>query len=161
MSSRAGETRRPPSGAPCHFQDVTRSAKGLKRSCDLRHLPIPFLGQVRTSVVAAAPLPPLVVLGRTSSVVRSLLGEESIVVHRHSLSLKIRPFECPDSRSDLSGRLKTILSDVPLEGADGSVDTRGVDEHLDRQRQAAEQIRNGKECHLPMSQITVRNYIHG
>ena len=57
---------------------------------DLRDLPIPFRGQVRTSVVAAAPLPPLVVLGRTSSVVRSLLSEDSIVVHWPSLSLKIR-----------------------------------------------------------------------
>src|SRR5579859_6991812 len=86
MPSGAGETRRPPSGTPCHFQDVTRSAKGLKRGCDQRDLPLPFLGQVRTSVVAAAPLPPLVVLGRTSSVVRSLLGEESLVVHRQSLA---------------------------------------------------------------------------
>src|SRR5216684_4532246 len=95
MPSGAGKTRRPPSGAPCYFQDVTRSAEGLKRSCDLRDLPIPFLGQVRTSVVAAAPLPPLVVLGRTSSVVRSLLGEESIVVHWQSLSHQDPPLRMP------------------------------------------------------------------
>src|SRR5579859_1363396 len=86
MPRGAGEARRPPSGAPGHLQDVARSAKGLQCSCDLRDLAIPFLGQLRTSVVAAAPLPPLVVLGRTSSVVRSLLGEESLVVHRHSLA---------------------------------------------------------------------------
>ena len=91
MPRSAGETRRPPSGAPSHFQDVTRSAKGLKRRCDLHDLPIPFLGYVRTSVVAAAPLPPLVVLGRTSSVVRSLLGEKSLVVHWQSLSAQEQP----------------------------------------------------------------------
>src|ERR1700726_1503453 len=97
MPSGAGETHRPPSGAPCHFQDVTRSAKGLKRSPPRRPLPPPLLGQVRTSVVAAAPLPPLAVLGRTSSVVRPLLGEESLVVHRQSLSDRPRP-HLTDSR---------------------------------------------------------------
>src|ERR1700729_2156626 len=81
MPGSASETRRPPSGAPCHLQDLTRSGKGLKRSGDLFDLPVPFFGQFRASIVAAAPLPPLVVLGRTSSIVRSLLGEESIVAH--------------------------------------------------------------------------------
>jgi hypothetical protein len=87
MPSSVGETGRPPSRAPSHLQDVPGSAKGLKRSYDLRDLPIPFLGQVRTSVVAAAALPPLVILGRTSSVIRSLLREEPIVVHWQSLSV--------------------------------------------------------------------------
>src|SRR5437899_13026268 len=86
MPSSAGQTRRPPSGAPCELQDATRRAKGLECSCHLCNLPIPFLGQFRTSVKAAAPLPPLVVLGRTSLVVRSLLGEESIVVHMRRLA---------------------------------------------------------------------------
>src|SRR6202011_1755466 len=102
----AGQTLGPPSGAARHFQDVTRSAEGLKRTCDLRDLPIPFLGQVRTSVVAAAPLPPLVVLGRTSSVVRSLLGEESIVVHWQSLSPQDLPHRrLWSARSIVLGRL--------------------------------------------------------
>ena len=82
MPSSAGETRRPPSGASCQFQDVTGGAKGLERRRHLRDLSFPLLGHVRTSVVAATPLPPLVVLGRTSWVIRSLLGEESVVAHR-------------------------------------------------------------------------------
>ncbi|MEO5840671.1 MAG: hypothetical protein ABIQ73_20355 [Acidimicrobiales bacterium] len=86
MPSSASETLRPPSGAPCQFQDVTSRGKGLERSGDQRDLPIPFLGQDRTTVVAAAPLPPLVVLGRTSSVLRALLRKERIVVHGQSLS---------------------------------------------------------------------------
>lgn len=82
MPSSAGETRRPPPGASCHFQDVSCRAEGVKRTFDLRDLSIPFLGRARTSVVATAPLPPLVVLGRTSSVIRPLLGEQTLVVHR-------------------------------------------------------------------------------
>src|SRR5829696_5247452 len=102
MPSSAGETRRPPSGAPCEFQDVARGAERLERSCDLRDLPIPFFGQVRTSVVAAAPLPPLVVLRRTSSVVRPLLGEDFVVVHWRSLELVPRGLHLFDAAVDVA-----------------------------------------------------------
>ena len=81
MPSSAGQALRPPSGAPCHLQDIARSAEALKRSCHLCDLSIPFHGQVRPSVEAAPPLPPLVIFRRTSSIVGSLLGEESLVIH--------------------------------------------------------------------------------
>ena len=102
MPSSAGQMRRPPSGAPCELHYVTRSAERLECGCHLCNLPIPFLGQERTSVVAAAPLPPLVVLGRTSSVIRSLFREESIVVHWKSLS----PHDAPHAIAPLDSRLQ-------------------------------------------------------
>ena len=81
MASSAGETLGPPSGAPRHFQHLTSRAEAVERGGDLRDFPIPLLSQVQSPVVAAAPLPPLVVLRRTSPVIRSLLREEFIVVH--------------------------------------------------------------------------------
>ncbi len=75
MFSGAGQALGPPSGATCHLQNVTGGAESFERRFDLRDLPGPLYRQVCATVVAATPLPPLVVLRCTRPIERFLLGQ--------------------------------------------------------------------------------------
>ena len=87
----ADETLGPPPRAARHLKDVTSGAERTEGSLDLRDLAVPLLGQLRASVVEAAPLPPFVVLGCTRPIESLLLGEEPLVTQWHFPSLSQRP----------------------------------------------------------------------
>jgi hypothetical protein len=80
------QTIGPPPCSPRQFQDRAVRTKGSEGVVHDRYLALPFEQRFLAPVEATPSLPPFVVFGRPCPVVRTLLGEQVIVVHAHSFA---------------------------------------------------------------------------